>query len=231
MVVSATPDAKQVTSGSTFDIPVVVDVSKASELLGSYTATLEWNPNVFEFVGYSAGTTRGFESPVVNDRAVEEGRITFAHAYPYGAEGQVNILNIRMKSISDAAEAEGSVSLSFSAMAAAKTFKDLLPYVVNSTEGVSIGEIAYGLGNYPNPFNPSTDIQYGLAEAGNVEIVIYNVLGQKVRTLVNGRKEAGNYVVRWHGRNDNGQSLPSGMYFLRMEAGKFQADRKLLFLK
>jgi len=230
VLVSASPNANQVASGSTFEIPVIVDVSKASELLGSYTATLEWNPNAFQFVGYSGGSAKGFENPVVNDKAVEEGRLTFAHAYPYGAEGQVNILNVRMKSIGKEGT-ESSLSLHFSAMAAAKTFTNLLPYVVNGEDAVAVDKIAYGLSNYPNPFNPSTDIQYGLAEAGNVEILIYNVLGQKVKTLVDGRKEAGNYVVRWNGTNDYGQALPSGMYFLRMQAGQFRTDRKLLFLK
>ncbi|NIT55217.1 MAG: T9SS type A sorting domain-containing protein, partial [Aliifodinibius sp.] len=89
----------------------------------------------------------------------------------------------------------------------------------------------FGIENHPNPFNPSTEIRYQLPQAEEVNIVIYNVLGQQVRELVNRKQEAGSYVVKWNGDNEQGLSVPSGMYFLRMKAGSFIANRKLLLLK
>ena len=67
------------------------------------------------------------------------------------------------------------------------------------------------LQNYPNPFNPSTLIHYNLAKPGLVELAIYNVLGHKVRTLVDTYQEAGRYSVEWDGRNGRGTGLSAGV--------------------
>jgi hypothetical protein len=80
--------------------------------------------------------------------------------------------------------------------------------------------------NYPNPFNPSTVIQYRMAAAGFVSLKVYNVLGQEVRTLVDGMQAAGNYSVRFEGA-----SLSTGVYFYRLQAGSFVTVRKMLMLK
>lgn len=85
--------------------------------------------------------------------------------------------------------------------------------------------------NYPNPFNPETTIRYQLPFAEDVRLVIYNVLGQKVRTLVNGRLEAGFYQANWDGKNDIGQQVSSGIYIYRFEAGEFVRTRKMIMLK
>ena len=80
--------------------------------------------------------------------------------------------------------------------------------------------------NYPNPFNPNTTIQFGLPEAANVKINLYNVLGQKVTTLVSENKLAGRYKVKW-----DASKFASGIYFYRLEAGKFVETKKMLLLK
>jgi hypothetical protein len=80
--------------------------------------------------------------------------------------------------------------------------------------------------NYPNPFNPTTKIEYSLKEAGAVKISIFNVLGQKVQTLVNESKNAGVHHVSF-----NASSLPSGMYIYRIEAGSFISAKKMMLLK
>ncbi len=85
--------------------------------------------------------------------------------------------------------------------------------------------------NYPNPFNPSTTIKYQLPEINDVKLVIYNVLGQKVRTLVSDRMEAGYHSVVWDGCNDEGRAVASGVYIYRFEAGDFNRTMKLMLLK
>ncbi|NUQ43550.1 MAG: T9SS type A sorting domain-containing protein, partial [Calditrichaceae bacterium] len=80
-------------------------------------------------------------------------------------------------------------------------------------------------------FNPATEIRYQLPKESKVEIVVFNVLGQKVQTLVNGKQAAGRYTIRWEGTDAEGQVVPSGMYFLRMKADQFKAERKLMLLK
>ena len=86
--------------------------------------------------------------------------------------------------------------------------------------------------NYPNPFNPATTIKYALPQAADVELTVYNVVGQPVRTLVAEHQSAGRYVVEWDATNASGHSLSSGMYFYRLEAGgEFLETKKMLLLK
>lgn len=85
--------------------------------------------------------------------------------------------------------------------------------------------------NAPNPFNPSTRVDYDLPHATNVRMDIYNVLGQKVKTLVDGFQEAGFQSITWNGTNDNGSTVASGMYFYRIEADEFSETKKMMMLK
>ena len=85
--------------------------------------------------------------------------------------------------------------------------------------------------NYPNPFNPTTTIRYGLKGDGQVTLTIYNMLGQKVRTLVNGYQNAGFREVVWNGTNDLGNRVASGVYFYRLEAQDFVTSRKMILMK
>ena len=85
--------------------------------------------------------------------------------------------------------------------------------------------------NYPNPFNPSTEIRFDLPTRSQVSIEIYNVLGQKVKTLVDEEKPAGPYIVDWNGTSDNGTQVSSGVYFYRMQAGSFVETKKMMLLK
>ena len=86
--------------------------------------------------------------------------------------------------------------------------------------------------NFPNPFNPTTTIQYELPQAADVELTVYNVVGQPVRTLVAEHQSAGRYAVEWDATNDSGHSLSSGLYFYRLQAGgEFLKVKKMLLLK
>jgi parallel beta-helix repeat protein len=90
----------------------------------------------------------------------------------------------------------------------------------------------YGLSqNYPNTFNPSTQIAYQLPQAGHVSLKIYNIKGELVRTLVNKYKEAGYHTVIWDGKNENGEEVASGVYFYRMVSNDFKATKKMIMLK
>jgi hypothetical protein len=85
--------------------------------------------------------------------------------------------------------------------------------------------------NYPNPFNPETYIDYALPEASNVRLYIYNVLGQKVKTLVDGFQEAKLHTVRWDGSNDKGLQVPSGIYYYRLQTSEFSQSKRMLLLR
>tara|TARA_B100000405_G_scaffold297344_1_gene253130 strand:- start:53 stop:1078 length:1026 start_codon:yes stop_codon:yes gene_type:complete len=85
--------------------------------------------------------------------------------------------------------------------------------------------------NYPNPFNPVTNILYDIPEVSDVSLEIYNVMGQRVRTLVQGTQEPGRYQIIWNATNDFGQALSSGMYIYRIQAGDFVSVKKLVLMK
>jgi subtilisin family serine protease len=87
------------------------------------------------------------------------------------------------------------------------------------------------LQNYPNPFNPTTSIRYELPKDSYVELVIYNVQGQAVRELVNGWQKAQRYVIAWDGKNEQGNSVASGIYFYRIKAGEFVNTKKMVLLR
>ena len=94
---------------------------------------------------------------------------------------------------------------------------------------------AYALSqNSPNPFNPSTTISYEIPESdggAKVSLTVYNIRGQKVITLVDELKEAGQYSINWDGRDLSGNRVSSGVYFYRMQAGNFTATRKMVILE
>ena len=85
--------------------------------------------------------------------------------------------------------------------------------------------------NYPNPFNPSTQIRYALPEQSKVTIVIYNMLGGKVRTLVNDYQDAGYRNILWNATNDIGAPVSAGMYIYTIQAGSFYQAKKMILLK
>ncbi|MCB1060754.1 MAG: carboxypeptidase regulatory-like domain-containing protein [Calditrichaeota bacterium] len=106
---------------------------------------------------------------------------------------------------------------------------DLISRVADDVPGVVY---EYSLQqNYPNPFNPETTIPFSLAKTGEATLAIFNIAGQRVTTLVDGKQVAGHHVAVWNGTNDAGQTLASGIYFARLDAEHFTQTRKLVLLK
>jgi len=85
--------------------------------------------------------------------------------------------------------------------------------------------------NYPNPFNLETAISYQIPQDCRVILEVYNLLGQKVRTLVNGEQKANYYIAYWDGKDAEGKEISSGIYFYTLKAGSFTQTRKLVILK
>ncbi len=102
---------------------------------------------------------------------------------------------------------------------------------IGTEEAPRIPKIFFVAQNQPNPFTGATEIIYGLPKDSHVEITVYNLLGQKVASLVQGNKKAGYYTINWDRKSNVGKRLATGIYFYRMEAGKFKATRKLTILK
>ena len=89
----------------------------------------------------------------------------------------------------------------------------------------------FALGNHPNPFNPETDINFSLPERTQVSLIVYNILGEKVKTLVNQTMEVGTHSVCWNSRDEAGNSVASGIYFYRLKTDSFDQTMKMILMK
>jgi len=99
------------------------------------------------------------------------------------------------------------------------TAEDVIPQTFNLSQ------------NYPNPFNPTTIINYAIPQNSIVTLSIYNMLGQKIKTLVSEQKNAGTYSVQWNGENEFGQKVSSGAYIYKINAGSFVQSMKMILMK
>ncbi len=147
---------------------------------------------------------------------------------PAGASIDINVLYQPMEVGTD------EVSLIFS------TDDPLTPLVIVTLTGICgpvdneddvLPAITSLRGNFPNPFNPETTINFSVKEAVPVTIEIYNVKGQLVKTLVNEAKAPGNHTVVWNGVDNNGRAVSSGIFFYKMNAGKYSSTRKMILMK
>ena len=85
--------------------------------------------------------------------------------------------------------------------------------------------------NYPNPFNPSTDISFTLDKKADVSLTVYNMLGQKVRTLVSGTKNAGTHTFNWDGRDNSSKAVSAGVYMYTLSDGTSTITKKMALMK
>jgi hypothetical protein len=90
---------------------------------------------------------------------------------------------------------------------------------------------AFQLHNYPNPFNAQTNIEYLLRKPGQTRLLIYNLNGQRVRTLVEAMQSAGHHKVQWNGRDEDNREMGSGVYLMQLEAGAQRLARRIILLK
>ena len=112
------------------------------------------------------------------------------------------------------------------------TTENTLEYTGTSVEQISDVPGEWMLEqNFPNPFNPSTEIRFTMPQAGKATLKVYTLLGQTVATLVDGVREAGTHVATWNGKDAAGRSMPSGMYLYRLESGSRVEMKKMVLMK
>ena len=100
-------------------------------------------------------------------------------------------------------------------------------------DDVQVNPYSYALlDNYPNPFNPETQIRFSIGSQENVQLVIYDMMGRQVNFLIDGESfSSGYHSVNWSGLDNTGNKVPSGVYIYRIKAGNFIADKKMLLVK
>jgi len=107
--------------------------------------------------------------------------------------------------------------------------QDIITSVANNS--LSISDKFDLSQNYPNPFNPSTQIKVTVKEQSNIQVAVYNILGKEIKKLLNENLPAGKYTIEWNGKDNEGNDLPGGVYFIQMIAGGYQKTIKTILLK
>lgn len=213
---------------------VQVQVSDATDLRG-YGVTLAYNPEELEFVRVlrSEGSLIKAEGTLapVTVIANEPGRLVIADAVAGNrtASGSGPLAEVVF-------QRKGSVLNPVVKVEAAQVSDGDFGMNRANAGDLAAGETAVkfvnSLGqNFPNPFNPATQIGFSLAEEGRVRLMVYNVLGQVVRELVNEYRTAGSHTVTWDGKDAAGRSVASGVYLYRIEANQFSAVRRMVLMK
>ena len=217
------------------EISVTVSMANAKQLNG-FGLELTYDADKFEFVSAVPAAddllkSQGDETPLFKNWP-EEGRVSVVNAIidagSVSGEGALVTFTFKvLREFDDNARFEIAQGVVFDADQLQNPVVSLGALDVQSTPT----EFALHQ-NFPNPFNPQTNIPYDLAESGDVVLRIYNLLGQEVRTLVRERQQAGRYTIQWSGMDDRGVSVSSGIYFYQVSvAGKFQDAKRLMLLK
>ena len=205
-------------------MPVVLDDGRG---VFGLTATVGYDPEVLEVVGVAPGEGRSGYVAAYKDLGDGRVRLAVAGPEPLGEGGAMAMVRFRVRR-----------ALDRNGTGRALTLEDVvlnegeLPVVVRSARFVASRPEEFALeGNAPNPFNPMTELRVQVPEAVHVRLEVYDILGRRVRVLVDEKREAGYYAVRWDGRDEAGVEVGSGMYLCRMAAGSFCKVRKMVLLK
>jgi flagellar hook assembly protein FlgD len=126
--------------------------------------------------------------------------------------------------------AESQAALDSSAQKAQLFWDDLATGIISNEKLTPIYTFQLSQ-NYPNPFNPATTIEFTVPQNDQVEMIVYNLLGQAVRNLVNRSLSAGNYKILWDGNNDVGIPVSSGIYIYKLKVGDYVGIRKMILLR
>jgi len=197
----------------------------------------DWKSNPGRYAGdyrsiHADGNYWDFDIASAKSEASVSVRFTKAGNIP--SEFGMFLVDMRTERVIDVGSAM-SYAFSFNHNESDRSFRLIVgtkEFVDKNTNGIPIVPLGYSLEqNFPNPFNPSTTIAYTLAHSAHVELEIFNVLGQKVRTLFAGDLKIGAYTAVWDGANEYGAKVSSGVYFYRIRAGEFSATKKLVFVK
>ncbi|MFH1276882.1 MAG: FlgD immunoglobulin-like domain containing protein [Candidatus Eisenbacteria bacterium] len=184
-----------------------------------------------EFVDFTAGDL--FADPLVlgpfdrTDRSVVDVTTATLTGAVSSPEGEVGVIRFR---VVDESDAEVRI-VSFQTADDSWQVETQVSYENPVTAGGAVPTTTRLLGNVPNPFNPVTEIRFDLSNRVPVSLEVYNVSGQRVRTLSSGALSAGSHAVTWDGRDDGGASVSSGVYFYRLQAGEFSESKRMTLIR
>ena len=171
---------------------------------------------------------------VKSSSAQSEIRLSLGASYQLPDDFDVHLVDLQTGTITDLIVEQDYVFLSGKTESERK-FELFVGSELNDQDLLQVVEIlpiSFKLyPNFPNPFNPETQILYDIPEQCQVSIEVYDLIGNRIRTLVNGTKNQGRHTVTWFGRDQNESQVATGVYLLRMQADSFTAVQKMVFVK
>ena len=227
---SVTMDNVTENSGEEFSLTV-----KAEQITGmaGYQFILVYDPALYEFVSVEEGeflTAREGTSLFIHNDAdgnLAVAGLLFDATDEITAEGEGVLATVKFKWIGD--EATAITMNSIKIMDKSQKLNTIGDIVLEKPIALPDD---FGLNqNYPNPFNPTTTIKYALPKSVHVDLTIYNILGQRIKTIVSDVQRAGYKKLTWDGTNDTNVKVASGIYIYRLKAGDFVSQKKMVFLK
>lgn len=229
------PDTSIVTN-TQFSIPVITSDLTGMSIV-AFQCKIIFNDSLLEYVGISISNTlsSGFGDPVVNDQISGEVFILVAGTQSISGGGVLFFLTFNTKSDTGQAVVEIQ-SFMFN--------EDIFPTKKNGTveivsdivvsvdsDDIQSNRPATGFALYPNPFNGSITIAYNLQTTTQLVINIFNLKGEKVRTIFSGMQSEGNHVLRWNGKSDNSIQVASGVYFCRLTTNNYTQAIRITYIK
>jgi hypothetical protein len=209
--------------GEQFTVPIELSAEEV------YSTELEFNFNseLFELVGVKSTE---LSSGALIERNLSFDKLNLALASAKAINGTGSIFELTFK-VSENAKSGDQGELNLVWMQTDENEPMVLNQVTEVSIGTSIPSQFYLAQNHPNPFNPETKIEFTIPMEGRVNLSVYNLLGQKIATLVDEYLSAGIHQAIWQGKDDSGNPVASGIYFYRLVAGEYSDFKKMVLLK
>ncbi|MCE5248729.1 T9SS type A sorting domain-containing protein [bacterium] len=220
----------QVHPGEADDIILTVSIESGESrvLIGAASVVVRWNSDAYRY----AGITGPPENALINDRSVSSGELRMLRMEPAGLE-TVSFPGMRMRPVSD----KGDFPISVEVLEAveAETFAKMTPSI-EAINPFDTNTIVFPVPvklhqNVPNPFNPATSISYAIEKPSNILLTVYNINGQKVKTLISSNEQPGLHTVTWDGTDESGYRVSSGVYIYRLLTSAGKEEKQMLLLR
>jgi hypothetical protein len=227
-------------------VPILVEDILPSDTVRSAEISLSFNPTIIQSESISVIFTGTLSKNWLPAVFISDSVINIALAGADSISGSGALVYLRLKVPSSASPGDSTVihfkKMKFNEGAPPVLVKDgilkITPTAVHEDDNLNLPS-GFSLGqNYPNPFNPATTIpfqveggQWSVVSPIHTTLVIYNILGQKVRTLVDEEMLRGGYQVIWDSKDDRGKEVPSGVYFYRLKSGSTSETRKMVLMR
>lgn len=230
--------------GEIIKVPILVEEILPSDTVRSAEISLTFNPEIIQSESLSVIYTGTLVQNWLPAVFISDSVINIALAGADSISGSGTLIYLRLKVLSSAMPGDSTIlhfkKMKFNEGAPLALVKDgilrITPTAVFENDNLNLPQ-DFNLGqNYPNPFNPTTKIQFRVEslEFGDplhTTLIIYNILGQRVRALVDEELPPGDYQVIWDSKDDRGDKVPSGVYFYQLKSSNISEARKMVLMR